>query len=216
MLTRSNSFYYFRMRQNPPKDGFERRTLRKRDDILAAADMLFRKNGIRQSSMTRIAKSAHVSPVTIFKYFKDKHGLVEEVIRTALSAAVLEYEQILQSSAPFQERLKHFLDLKDRNAKNFGGDFVATLYQEYPDLASDFHEERARLFRQISEPFLDEGRASGYLSAEVSNQAILLLMELLHAGLQKNSSLAKKITTEAHLSEELAHLMRNGILRRSP
>lgn len=54
----------------------------KREAILAAAQVLFLRNGYEGSSMDAIAAEAGVSKLTLYSHFKDKEALFGEAIKT--------------------------------------------------------------------------------------------------------------------------------------
>ena len=53
----------------------------KRDHIIAAALDLFSEKGYAATSTARIAQEAGVSEGLIFRHFKNKRGLVEELLQ---------------------------------------------------------------------------------------------------------------------------------------
>ncbi|WP_428926910.1 TetR/AcrR family transcriptional regulator [Marinibacterium sp. SX1] len=65
----------------------DRKKLRRREDILNAARLLFAERGIDGTTMAEIAAAVQVSPPTVFNYFGNKDGiliaLITEGTRTA-------------------------------------------------------------------------------------------------------------------------------------
>ena len=63
----------------------------KRDEIVAAARVLFVEEGYEATSMSRLAGAARVAANTIYWYFKDKDEVLVAVLDAELSARMGEY-----------------------------------------------------------------------------------------------------------------------------
>jgi TetR/AcrR family transcriptional regulator, cholesterol catabolism regulator len=69
-----------------------------RDKILAGAESLFMKYGIRSVSMDDIARQLSVSKKTLYQHFADKDELVELMSKVHMDKDVKEYEAIKNAS----------------------------------------------------------------------------------------------------------------------
>lgn len=108
-------------------NGYEKRALRKRNQIVEAAQGLFFKNGIAGVTVEQVAKAARVSRVTIFKYFGDKDGLVKESVQAWACSLLAAIDSVLESDRPFPEKLtsffSEFVHLRDETGyKEIRGD----------------------------------------------------------------------------------------------
>lgn len=63
----------------------------KRQELITAASVLFAERGFDQTSMTRIAESAGVTPTTIYWYVDDKDALLVAVLDRLLADAMQEF-----------------------------------------------------------------------------------------------------------------------------
>lgn len=63
----------------------------KRDEIVAAARVLFMEEGYEATSISRLASAVGVAPNTIYWYFKDKDDVLAAVLDAVLSARMGEY-----------------------------------------------------------------------------------------------------------------------------
>ncbi|MFT4196598.1 MAG: TetR/AcrR family transcriptional regulator [Pseudoxanthomonas sp.] len=92
-----------------PKD------LAKRTAILAAAKLLFTREGFAGVSMDRIAAEAGVSKLTVYSHFGDKETLFYEAIRERCQELLPDSLFADQGQGPLRERLLHiaraFFDL---------------------------------------------------------------------------------------------------------
>ena len=94
---------------DPTVNRFERRRLQNRAALLEAAIGLFRKKGVRDTTIEEICERADVSRRTFFNHFETRDHLFLAIseVRTAEFAALI--DEVGCSAAPFAERLCQFL-----------------------------------------------------------------------------------------------------------
>lgn len=201
------------MDSNPTENGYERRSRKKREQIIATALELFRKNGFKKVSVAEIAQAAGVSQVTIYKYFTDKEGLVEASLYLTMNQRAERYRAILRSESPFDERLAALFAFKEGGARELGTEVMKKLFEDFPPLIPRLMEERKRLFAEVTCPFLDEGRASGRVSSRIGNEAILAYLEIFAAGYAARPDLFERIMRDEGLYRELLELSFFGLVR---
>lgn len=66
-----------------------------REQVLAAAEELFVKDGYRNVSMRKIAERIEYSPTTIYRLFRDKADVMNHLIARGYSGVYRRYEEIL-------------------------------------------------------------------------------------------------------------------------
>ncbi|HEX4939408.1 MAG TPA: helix-turn-helix domain-containing protein [Candidatus Kapabacteria bacterium] len=76
----------------------------KRDEIVAAARLLFVEEGYEATSISRLASAAGVAPNTIYWYFKDKDEVLVAVLDAELLARMGEY-LVLPTMSPAERLL---------------------------------------------------------------------------------------------------------------
>ncbi len=86
-------------------NGYEKRTLLKKESIINTARKLFTQRGVTDVKISEIAAKANVSQVSIYNYFGDKNNLAKEVLIIILDEVIQEYEEILNRDIPFPEKL---------------------------------------------------------------------------------------------------------------
>jgi AcrR family transcriptional regulator len=195
------------------EDGFQKRTREKRERIIEAAQRLFMGGGLRSVAVGDVAGAANVSQVTIYKYFKDKHGLVEAILERYLQARIEEYKAIFLSEKPYVNRLRDFLDMRSKRPDKKEGLFWSELLAEYPDLSEGFAERRGRALRDLSLPFLDEGRKAGLVNPEVPDEAVIILFDIVRAGLSASPGIAQRLASSPETQEGLYRLVLFGLVR---
>src|SRR5699024_301528 len=188
-------------------NGFERRKQQKKIDILKASLALFKKYGVQKVSITEIADKAKVSQVTIYNYFGSKDNLIHEVIIFYVDQVWEEYEQLFNSSAHFPDKIKQIIFDKPEEADQINTEFFDSLMEEYTK-GSNYIEE---MYTKKALPrFIDlfnEGKEKGYVDPTISNEAILLYIQIFKDYMQRKD-MAKNILP---LTEEITKLFFYGI-----
>ena len=82
----------------------ERRRNKIRARILTAAEQVFAREGAAGLSIRRLAENIDYSPAAIYKYFKSKDELVDELKETFFELILEKVHRIADRSTPFAER----------------------------------------------------------------------------------------------------------------
>lgn len=87
---------------------YEKRTLRKRTDILTATMSLVSSIPTQKISILNISSCAKVSPVTIYNIFGSKHALITEAIKKLSIEDIDDIYAVISSNLPIVERLTQY------------------------------------------------------------------------------------------------------------
>ena len=191
-------------------DGFERRKERKKDNIRQAALELFSTYGMQRVSISEIAEKANVSQVTIYNYFGSKDELLRDVILTSLDKNFQEYTEAIESDLPFPEKLEKFMTEKTSELAALNPDFLKFMMSGDPEirrLAGDFTKNR---FIPLMLKLIERGKAEGYIHHNISNEAILLYINMFREG--KHSDAFLSLEPKRHLFKELTTLFFYGLI----
>jgi AcrR family transcriptional regulator len=82
----------------------ERRRNKIRARILTAAERVFAREGADGLSIRRLAETIDYSPAAIYKYFKSKDELVDELKETFFELILANVNRIADTTTPFSER----------------------------------------------------------------------------------------------------------------
>ena len=105
---------------------------RQRKAILGAAVSVFSKKGFAKAEVGEIARRAGVGKGTIYLYFEDKSQLFAAAVAEGIESIITQLRAELESDLPF---LQHIQKLVEKNV---------SLYLEYSDLTSIFHNELSK------------------------------------------------------------------------
>lgn len=154
-------------------NGYEKRTQAKKEAIVAAARDLFTARGVQGVSIREIAKSAHVSQVSIYNYFGDKQSLAKEAFISFIEAAINAFGQVLESDVPFTEKIDQILrdksDIVDQIAMSHFDERAwddKVLRQIFGETVKD---KAVVLYRQ----FIETGKAGGFINKDIPTEAVV-------------------------------------------
>lgn len=189
-------------------DGFQRRREQKENAILQAALTLFMDAGVQKVSIAEIAAKANVSQVTIYKYFESKENLTQLVLKFYVDQIWEEQKKQLNSDLPFLDKIKQITFSKSDYANQFNSQFFQYFMNDYSTGKSYVEEiyTREAIPRMIA--LFDEGKEQGFINQNMSNEAILVYMQMFKDYLQqKDVSL-----TVLPMTEDLITLFFYGIV----
>lgn len=149
-----------------------------RAKVVAAAREIILNEGLDQLSIRKVAKQAQVSPVTMYKYFRDKDELVAEVITESIRERA--DKALALASDPqltFVEKLQAF----NRQNQRWREELLAAHQQPEAGLTQLWQaaerlprvqEEADRLANQFWQRMIENGRAEGTITVSASDLAI--------------------------------------------
>ena len=104
-----------------PISGEARGTQDSRDEILKAAMHLFANRGFHETSMSEVAREAHVSKALIFWHFKTKEELFVAVLNRLLEPYFIDFAEeagVLDERAQIKKLVEFYLDFVRDNASS--------------------------------------------------------------------------------------------------
>jgi len=192
--------------------GFEYRKVQKKESIRQAAMELFKVFGFKKVSINDIAGKADVSPVTIYNHFGSKEGLVREVIKTQFLSMVEKYRAIIDGEGSFPEKLEAIIFDKTEIATQFHGELARTLFQDDLEMKHFVETLWQNDINQLTIDLFEEGKREGYVNTKLSQEALLLYLEILRNGVSGSSALLANMTPNIKLVRELNFLFMYGLV----
>lgn len=190
-------------------NGYEKRTLAKRQGILKAAQELFSQKGITDVSVTEIAALAKVSRVTLFHYFGDKETLAREALVEWVGQLVSEYEEILYGDLPYPEKLSALFKTRVEGRRRIGDRFIQSAAWNDPQLASLLGQMLAPRIMPMVTRLIREGKSAGIINASLSDEAIFAYLSAFGA-MAKDP---KYITKGEAFHRSIFHLVMGGLIQ---
>jgi len=165
---------------------------KKRHDIAMACRDLLLENGIRNLSVSQIAKTAGVGKGTIYEYFENKEDIVFEIISTFMSEYQNSLRELAASDMSTREKLymfcgKLYQSEEGRRHLDLYHEFLGISLINKDPAMLEFNAKVRGEFISILQLIIDQGIADGELDVKLSNSASLL--SIFVNGLMVNSRL---------------------------
>lgn len=153
----------------------EKRT-EKFEAIVFAAKSLFWKHGIRRVSVEEICLEAGVSRMTCYKYFRNKTAIAKYIIEDIFETALEDYNKIVKSNIPYDEKVKKMIELKISNAHESRQELIDDIYK-YKD--GEIERTIETVKNRMIQIYLDdfrEAQKAGQIRADVKPEFILYFL----------------------------------------
>lgn len=195
-------------------NGFERRREEKKESIRRAALELFKSYGIRRVSVSSIAEKAGVSPVTIYNHFGSKQGLVRDVAKWLVSSLAAEHREIAESNQPYLERWREMLFRKGEMRHSYHLELLETVLSSDPEIREFVESEMQGSIARLMLDFIAEGKREGYIRPDVSEEAVLLYMEMARSLAYSRPEVYRRLLEDDRLFQDFSRLFLYGLLGR--
>lgn len=190
-------------------NGYERRTKNKQNKIKKAALELFKEFGIEKTSINEVAKKAHVSPASIYNYFKTKDGLVIELARDILESTIEEKEMLWNGDLPFNILLEQAIKNQNLFINPTNLEFLKIFIEESNDAEEVVNEVFNKRYLDLLDKFIEKGRKEGFIKRNVSTRAMMYYLKM-YQELVQDPKIIKSENQE--LLGELYNLMLYGLV----
>lgn len=183
-----------------------------KERILAEAERLFWKYGIRSVTMEDIAKELGISKKTIYQHFPDKEQILYQVIQHKTSRSQSEMEcMVIDAANPIEEILS-VLNMMQKNADQISPNLLMDIKRYYPQAFSLFRQyKEGQIMRSILEN-IQKGVVEELYRADI-NPAILARLRVEQIELAFNHDLFPSDQYSMHdVQSELIHHFVRGML----
>ncbi len=145
---------------------------RKRDQLIQTGEVLFIKHGMRRVTVEDICRQAGVSKPTFYKYFENKAALAQRIVELWIEEALQRIDEIEDAEAPFPEKMKQILAVKQSIAARPGPEFLEDLIHLDIDLS--------HALRRVMH-FLVECQQKGDIRADIRPEVLMAAFDLLNS-----------------------------------
>ena len=143
--------------------------IQKRKDIALACKELFIKNGIKNLTISEVAKTAGIGKGTIYEYFKNKEEIVFEIVNTLLQEHNIDKKLRIDSKENTKEKIIEFFgvfyreeDIELRELyKEFISISLANPMQEMIAFQSQCSNTYFKWFEEIIQAGIDKNELVG-------------------------------------------------------
>ncbi|MGD2295356.1 MAG: TetR/AcrR family transcriptional regulator [Candidatus Aminicenantes bacterium] len=118
--------------------------------IVETAKELFMRFGIKRVTVEEICRTAGVSKMTFYKYFKNKIDLALLILNKEFEEGVKRYRDIMSQEIPYSEKAKDIIRMKLESSKAIGQEMLKDLMDksipEVAELIQKTTQENFNLF----------------------------------------------------------------------
>ncbi|OGD24575.1 MAG: hypothetical protein A2Y56_13265 [Candidatus Aminicenantes bacterium RBG_13_63_10] len=182
------------------------------EKILASAEALFYKYGIRKTTVGDICREAGVSRMTFYKHYRDKVHAAENVVNKLVDEMIGNYLRIMNQNIPYEERIRQLIEMKLHKADGMSTPFIREIY------ASPYPALHALLRRRMDENLaialaeFRKAKRRGHIRADVKPEFLIAFLNIM-ADMVTDERLARLFATPKELGAELMNLFFYGILK---
>lgn len=182
---------------------------KKKQQILATAEELFFRHGIKRVTVEEICRKAKVSKMTFYKYFPDKIALAHHIWRAVIEEAITKIDEFDALNIPFQEKLKRIFEYTDQLTTRMENDFV----KDFIALDLD-HLDQDRALQRMTKLFTD-AQQRGEVRPDIKPEFLLAIHDKTHE-LMHDEQLLKLYPDYTAYNRECFNFFCYGILTPPP
>jgi len=183
---------------------------KKKTQIIAAAESLFSKFGIKKVTVEEICQAAGASKMTFYKYFPNKIELVKYMWQQTADDALNKLDELDQMNAPFTEKIKLILKMKEESTSKMGNQYIRDYLDMIPELFGFYNEIYSRImtrFMDIIRRAQEKGEVRKTMRSEFFLAVVQKMMELA-----KDEQLAALYSDYSEFALEVNNFLYYGIM----
>jgi AcrR family transcriptional regulator len=189
-------------------DGFERKKMQSKENILNATEALLTKYSLSKVSINDIARQAGVSQVTIYNLFGSKDRLIYDCLENHANRLFKRLQELSKLDKSYPEQLEVFFQFVIETSESHPGldDFVIQNNPQLRQWADQFLERERQIFLE----FIKEGQKRGHLNPKLSDESIMAYFEVIIKGVTSNPGLFARTQRNPRLLHDLLLIMLYG------
>jgi AcrR family transcriptional regulator len=175
------------------------------------AETLFSRYGIRRVSIEEICRTAKVSKVTFYKFFRNKNAIVLHILDTMFNDWMAQYGQIITAERPYPDRVRQIIDMKLQITRKLSADFIRE-YLQTPneEIAAFIKQRRDEMMQRVVEDFA-KAREKGEIRADIRPEFIIYFMNQINI-MAADPQLVALYSNYTEMVAELVQVFFYGIL----
>ncbi|MDP5273729.1 TetR/AcrR family transcriptional regulator [Chengkuizengella axinellae] len=183
---------------------------RKKEQILKKAKELFMEQGLQETSLEQIGEEVPASKMTIYKYFTNKEGLIEQVLNDIVEEVLADFYKMLDHAE--DNPLEGLMELQHyEGTDKISEKFIMDLVKYYPKQAERLLTyQREEIFPRF-EQFLFEAQKKGQIRKDISPHVLTLFISSIKQFFSKPENLVG-ITDINAIRDQFMTILYYGII----
>jgi len=142
--------------------------------IMDVAETLFLKHGFRRVSVDEICRRTGVSRKTFYVYFKNKDALTIELLNKLVDTLTNEFVEVMNSDAPFAEKMASMMDMKMAMSRKLSMDFLTDLFESSGDVLQHYQKMTDRNLA-LARSLFSQAHEKGDIRREINIDMVMTL-----------------------------------------
>jgi AcrR family transcriptional regulator len=151
---------------------------KKKQMLLASAQELFFKYGVRRVTVEEICKNAGVSKMTCYKYFTDKWDIARTMLDGIVDQGMIAFHDMMEEDGPFAAKVQGMLMQTTSQIHAVGQPFLEDMMQDDSPLNSYFRDMQKKT-RDLSMNFFMQAQKQGHISSDVKMPVLMFMLDHL-------------------------------------
>jgi len=149
---------------------------KKQQQLIAAAQVLFCKHGIRRVTIDEICRQAAVSKMTFYKYYRDKMEMARAVLEHIFNQSIRQFHAVTGENILFSQKFEKLLVMITGQIHSVGSAFLEDIMAPSCPLRDHFFEMQKKT-RQMTIDFFRAAQEAGEISPEVKIPFLLFMLD---------------------------------------
>ncbi len=180
--------------------------------IVDTALDLFQQFGIKRIPVEEICKTAGVSKMTFYKYFKNKNELVRFMWEKGFEQSLEKFDEIQALDIPFEKKLQLILKMKEESTAKISHQFALDYFYASPDL-KDFFEKLSRESISHFLIFIKNAQEKGEVRSDLRPEFLLAVINIIKI-MVKDEALINSYSNYQDFVMEVNNFIFYGVLPR--
>jgi len=191
-------------------NGYEARTLLKKEQVKIAAKTILQTNKQGDLNMDSLAELSGVAKMSIYKYFDSKVGLLSEIILEILQRENQKIVDIFNSDLSFNEKLSQHLFIKYKFIQLGYMPVLNMVIAENGEAKNKLELYQADAVNLINQ-LIDQGINENQIDKTIPKQVIFHWIQMILFAFEKDMPLTKRIENDVGFFNDFVMVFWRGL-----
>ncbi len=186
---------------------------KKHKQITETAHTLFMRHGIKRVTIEEICRTAGVSKMTFYKYFKNKNEIAICVLDKIFTKGENRYQNIMAQNVPYSEKAKGIIKMKLEASEDVSTELMQDLWHNPVPEVADYMKKRTQATLKQFHDDMTAAQKKGEIRKSINPHFILYIIGQLQE-LTADDRMTSLYPSSQDLVSEIINFFFYGILAR--